>query len=183
MKRTIVFIAVIILLCNCADNPEPEFKIKGCGEESASQIENAVSEVITKGLQEINKSSSHTKAQKQIFKKICELAVSITVVCKNCDEEDPNPCAYSQPDLPLLQGKKRITIREYLNELQSKGGITITICRNEDGSIPSDSCATAIHSSRDLRDIILHELNHYVINDYTHRSSTWTDVEEVNWEE
>jgi hypothetical protein len=183
MARNLFLIVAVLFLISCNDNPDPEFKTEGCGEEQTIQIENAISEVVTTGLEHIRNSSSHTRAQKRIFKKICELSVSITIICKECNDEDPNPCSFSQPDLPLLQDEDRITVNEFLNELQKEGGITITICSNADGSIPSDSCTTAIHSSRDLRDIILHELNHYVINDYTHSSSTWTDVEEVSWDE
>lgn len=124
------------------------------------------------------------RVQKIIFKKICALSVSITIICKDCDKEDPNPCAYSQPDLPLIQKEKKVTVKKILQELQSKGGITITLCRNADGSIPSDDCTNAVHKTRDLRTILLHELNHYAINDpdFRHRSSTWTDVEEANWD-
>lgn len=184
--KYLILIIVAVFVLSCDDSKEvkePEFIIKGCGEEQTEQINNAVSQVCDKGLKQLLKNGTHNSAQKQILRKICSLSVSLTVVCKDCTEEDPNPCAYSQPDLPLLQSEKSITVKKYLNELQKKGGITITICRNEDGTIPSANCINSIHKTRDLRTIILHEINHYVLNDpdFRHRSSTWTDVEEVDW--
>ncbi|QGY42460.1 hypothetical protein GM418_01960 [Maribellus comscasis] len=186
MKTQLAFMLSIFLFFSCDDskNKEPEFKIQGCGEEQIVLVEDAVSQVTTTGLKQMTDGNTLTGAQKKILKKICSLSVSITVICKECGDEDPNPCAYSQPNLPLLQNKKRITVNQFIRELQRQGGIVITICFNGDGSIPSSDCTNAIHSTRDLRTIILHELNHYAINDpdARHRSSTWTDVEEVDWD-
>lgn len=183
MMLTVIFLLLLSNCDNSDDIAKPEFKVKGCDEEVTTQIEDAVSQVCDIGLKQLLEGGTHTKAQKKILSEICSLSVSLTIICKDCDEEDPNPCAYSQPDLPLLQKEKKVTVKKLLKELQKKGGITITICRNEDGSIPSDDCTNAVHKTRDLRTIILHELNHYAINDpdSKHRSTTWTDVEEVDW--
>ena len=184
MKCCVTLLVAGVLLAGCQDPepPDPEFTVEGCSEEVAQEIEDAASEACTVGRRHMLRGTTLTAAQKEMLLQVCELSVAITVTCKACDEEDPNPCAYSQPDLPLLQGEDRVTTTQLLEELQSRGGIRITLCKNADGSVPSRNCAGAVHKTRDLRSILLHELNHYVVNDPTHSSTTWTDVEEVDWD-
>jgi hypothetical protein len=186
MRKTLAILLAGFVLAGCGGqekSPEPEFSVKDCSEETSAQIEDAVSQVCDAGLRHMVQGDVLTRGQQEIFRRICGLSVSLTVKCKDCTEEDPNPCAYSQPDLPLLQGEAQVTTARLLEELRSKGGITIFLCKNADGSVPSANCAGVVHKTRDLRTILLHELNHFAINHPTHSSTSWGHVEEVNWDE